>query len=462
MIEWAWAAAGVVAGGFLAWAVARARFTAAAHREREALGVRLAAAETLGDELRKQVSQRELEVTDLRGALDAERASRIQAEGRAEAARVSVDAQRHLLEETRERLSDHFRALSAEALRQSGAEFLERAREAVDGQLQRRAEAIDASIRPLRAALERYDEHVRTLEAVRAHSQGTLEEQLRALAVSHADLSRETGTLVAALRTPQVRGRWGELTLRRAVELAGLAARCDYAEQVTTEGPGGRLRPDMIVHLPGGRDIVVDAKVPLTAYLDAMEAPTADARTAALVRHAAQVRQHMQLLAGKQYWEPLAGAVELVVMFIPGEAFVGAAAEVDPALIEDGLARKVLVATPTTLIGVLRAIAFGWRQEQTTVNATQIRDLGRQLYERLRTLGGHFEDVGSALGKAVHSYNSAVGSMESRVLPAARRFRELGATSGDDIAVLDTVDERPRPMTAPDLPEQLRAPELPA
>src|SRR5262245_27310965 len=288
MIEWAWAAAGVLVGGLLAWATARARFVAAAHEEQEALGIRLAGAETLGDELRKQVSQRELEVTDLRGALDSERASRVQAEERAEAARSSLEAQRHLLEETRDRLSDHFRALSAEALRQSGAEFLERARDTVDGQLQRRAEAIDASIQPLRVALERYDEHVRALEAVRAHSQGTLEEQLRALAVSHADLSRETGTLVAALRPPQVRGRWGELTLRRAVELAGRAAQCDYAEQATTEGPGGRLRPDMIVHLPGGRDIVVDAKVPLTGYLDAMEAPTVDASAAALARHAAQ------------------------------------------------------------------------------------------------------------------------------------------------------------------------------
>jgi DNA recombination protein RmuC len=459
LIELVWAAGGLVVGVVVAWSVARARFTGAAHAAAHDLGTRLAGAETLGDELRKQVSQRELELADLRGTLESERTVRVQAEAREVAARAGLDEQRRLLEEGRERLSDTFRALSADVLRQSGDEFLARARETVEGQLQRRAEAMDASIQPLRDALERYDEHVRALEAVRARAHGTLEEQLRALAVSHADLARETGNLVSALRAPQVRGRWGELTLHRVVELAGLTEHCDYVEQATTEGASGRLRPDMIVHLPGGRDIIVDAKVPLTAYLEAVEAPTADGRASAFLRHAQQVRQHMLLLAGKQYWEQLTGTVELVIMFIPGEAFVGAAVEADPGLLEEGMTRRVLVATPTTLIAVLRAIASGWRQERLAVNAVQISEMGRLLYDRLRTFAGHVDDVGTALGKAVHAYNSAVGSMESRVLPAARRFRELGAAGGEEIAALEAVDERPRPLIAQDVPEQLRAPE---
>ncbi|HXH81620.1 MAG TPA: DNA recombination protein RmuC, partial [Candidatus Tectomicrobia bacterium] len=202
-------------------------------------------------------------------------------------------------------------------------------------------------------------------------------------------------------------------------------------------------------------DIVVDAKVPLAGYLEAIAGATPEERAAGFARHAAQVRQHMAALAGKAYWEQFASAPELVVMFIPGEAFVSAAAEADPALIEDGMARRVVIATPTTMIALLRAVAYGWRQERMATNAAQISELGRQLYERLRTLGGHVEEVGAALGRAVRAYNSAVGSLESRVLPAARRFRELGAAGGDDIAVLAGLDETPRALTAPEFPQQL-------
>ncbi|MGH7392252.1 MAG: DNA recombination protein RmuC, partial [Candidatus Rokuibacteriota bacterium] len=462
MIEALMALVGLVVGGAVAWILARGHFRSVALVETQARESRLAVAESLGDELRKQLSQRDLEAGDLRGTLQAERALRAQAEARAEATRENIEEQKRLLEGARERLAETFKALSADALRQSTSAFLEQARETIDGQLARRQEALDGLVKPLQESLRRYEAELRQLEATRQQAYGSLEEQLKTLNARSAELQRETGSLVTALRSPQVRGRWGELTLRRAAELAGMTPYCDYLEQVTVEGEGGRLRPDMIVRLPSGRTIVVDAKVPLNAYLDATTAATEDERARLLGRHAQQVRQHLAVLAARGYWEQLDDTVELVVMFIPGEAFVGAAMQADARLLEDGMAKKILIATPTTLIGLLLAIAHGWQQERLAVNAAQISELGRLLYERLRTLAGHVEDVGDKLGRAVHAYNAAVGSMESRVLPAARRFRDLGAAGGEEIPVLEAVDERPRTLTAPDVPEQLRAPDLPA
>ncbi len=455
MIEGLLVFVGVLVGAAVCWLVLRSHARADALAATQALQARLAVAESLGDELRKQVSLRELETGDLRETLQSERALRAQTEARAEATRENIEEQKRLLESARERLTETFKALSSDVLRQSTSTFLEQARETIDAQLARRQQALDGLVTPLHEALRRYEDQLGRLEASRQQAYGSLEEQLRTLNARSAELQRETGSLVTALRAPQVRGRWGELTLRRAAELAGMTPYCDYLEQPTMEGEGGRLRPDMIVRLPSGREIVVDAKVPLSAYLDATAAATEDERGRALARHAQQMRQHLAALSARGYWEQLEDSVELVVMFIPGEAFVGAAMQADAQLLEDGMARKVLVATPTTLIGLLLAIAHGWRQERMAVNAAQVSELGRQLYERLRTLAGHVEDVGDKLGKAVHAYNSAVGSMESRVLPAARRFRELGAGGGEDIPILDTVDERPRQLSSPDVPEQL-------
>jgi DNA recombination protein RmuC len=446
----------VVVGGALGWGLGHGRARRAAQAEREPLQARLASLETLGDELRKQLTARDLEVSELRSTAEAERAGRVQAETRWDAARQSVAEQRRLLDEARERLADTFKALSADALRESQTAFLERAETA----LGRRQEAMDAAVRPLEDALRRYEEHVRALEVARQRAYGGLEEQLRALAASSADLQREAGNLAGALRAPDVRGRWGEITLHRVVELAGLAERCDYVEQPTLDGPAGRARPDMIVHLPNGRRVVVDAKVPLAAYLESTAASATEERAAVLLRHAQQFRQHMTLLASKAYWEQLDGTPELVVMFVPGEPFLAAALQTDGRLLEDGIARRVLLATPTTLIGLLLAIAHGWREERSAANALQIRDLGRHLHERLRTLGAHVEEVGGALGRAVHAYNRAVGSLESRVLPAARRFRDLGAAAGDDIAALPVLEQVPRPLTAPEYsPAPISTPE---
>lgn len=453
MTEMLWVLVGLVTGGLVMWVLARGHFRSAALADREVLNARVAAAETLADEIRKHLGQRDLELTEVRHTLDAERATRVQSEARCEAARANVEEQRLLLEQMQIRLGDTFKALSADALRDSGASFLTLAGE-------RLASELGQHVQPLHEALGRYESQIRDLEMSRQQAYGSIEQQVRALAVSSAELQREAGNLVSALRTPHVRGRWGEITLHRVVELSGMTAHCDYVEQVTAERDGNRLRPDMVVHLPVGRQIVVDAKVPLAAYLDAMNARTAEERAGALGRHAHQVRQHMTALAGKAYWEEFGAAAELVVMFIPGESFVAAAVEMDPSLLEDGMARKVVIATPTTLIAVLRAIAFGWRQEQIAENAERICELGRQLYDRLRTLGEHFDDVGRSLARATAAYNKSVGSMESRVLPAARRFRELGAATGAEIPSLEAIDEQPRELTAPEYSRQFETPGL--
>ena len=437
---------GLVLGAAVAWLVARSHF-----------GAKLASLEALTGELKDQRSTRENEVATLRIRLEQVQRERAEAGTRLEATRQNLEEQRRLLDEAGEGLAKTFDALSSNVLRRTNDEFLRLAEE----RLGHRQKEIDASVTPLKDALARYETGIRELEQARDQAYGSLKTEVATLANLSERLRGETSNLVTALRSPQVRGRWGEVTLHRVVELAGMTEHCDYVEQVTVESEEGRLRPDMIVHLPGGRDIIVDAKVPLAAYLESVAATSDEERTAALARHAKQVREHMTVLAAKGYWEQFPAAPELVVMFIPGESFVGAAAVTDPSLIEDGMEKRVVVATPTTLIALLRAIAYGWRQEHVAVNAERIRDLGNQLYDRLRTLAGHFDSLGGALGRAVNAYNSFVGSMETRVLPAARRFRDLGASVGEDIAPLPAVEQAPRQPDAPEFPRQLTTSDAP-
>ena len=369
------------------------------------------------------------------GRFQAEREQRVAAETRLEEIEKRLDDQRSLVEKARAQLGDTFKALSSDALRQNAQTFVDRAKEAMA---------------PLGDALKRYEDHLREIETARQQAYGSLGEQLKSLLASEQQLQRETGNLVTALRRPQVRGRWGELTLRRAVELAGMSDHVDYEEQVTAQSEGGRLRPDMIVYLPAGRQVVVDAKVPLDAYLSALEAQDDEGRQAWLTQHCQQIRAHIRTLSAKSYWEQFEPTPEFVVMFVPGESFLQAACEVDHTLIEDGMKERVVLASPTTLVALLRAVAYGWRQEQMAKNAQQAGDLGRELYDRLGTFLEHLAAVGTNLKRATGAFNQAVGSMESRVLPSARRFQDLGVVGGEELPTLEPVDTQTRELEAPE------------
>jgi len=358
-----------------------------------------------------------------------------------------LEAAKQFADQAAAQLGETFRSLADAALRSNQSSFLdasratlETARAQITGELSEKQTAIEGVVRPLSESLERLEVHIRELERARENAFGNLGAQLQTLA-------RETTTLSSALRSPQTRGRWGEITLRRVAELAGMVKNCDFLEQETREAGGVRIRPDMIVRLPAGRTLVVDAKVPLSAYLEAAAATDDTARRTALHRHSQQVAEHVRLLAGKQYWTQFQPAPELVVLFLPGDHFFSAALEGNPDLIEDALARKVVIATPITLISVLRGIAYGWTEQQLAENAEEIRSVAAELYDRVQLVHDHYADTGRLLEKTVESYNRSVGSWDSRLLPALRKMRELGVTSGEEPEAPEQIDllaRRPR------------------
>lgn len=408
-------------------------------------------AEATVEELRTQLEREREQGAALRRDLADSQQARVAAETRLAETNRQLADQKTLLDQAKQELVGAFQALSGEALKHNNDAFLKLAAVSfetlhakAEGDLAQRQQAIDGLVRPLHESLQRYDEHMRLLEQSRQSAYGGLDQHLKSLAESHQRLQQETGNLVKALRAPTVRGQWGEITLKRVAELAGMVDHCDFVQQATVTGEEGRVRPDMVVRLPGGRHIIVDAKTVLAAYLDAHEAQDDQQRADALRRHAEQVRSRMDELSLKAYWTQFERAPEFVVLFLPGEQFLGAALDQDPRLIEEGFARGVVLATPATLIALLRAVGYGWRQEQLTAHAEEAGKLGKDLYERMAVLAEHLNDVGQALGKSVSAYNRAVGSLETRILPAARRFKELGVSSDKDIPLLEPAELVPR------------------
>ena len=361
-----------------------------------------------------------------------------------------------LLEQSETRLRAAFDSLAGEALRANNELFLQLARETLgrdqavaEGALKEREAAVAQLVLPLRVALERTEAQVQALERERREAFATLRTQIETLSGGQAQLSRETRNLVTALRRPEVRGRWGELTLRRLVELAGLTEHCDFTEQLRVTSEAGALRPDLVVHMPDARDLVIDAKTPFDAYLAALEAPTEEERTQALKRHASQVEARVRELASKSYWSQFERSPEFAVLFLPGDQFLSAALAERPELIENALGQGVIITTPSTLIALLKTVAYGWRQSEVAHNAAVIRDLGQELYRRLASFDGHLGRMGQRLASAVEAYNAAVGSLERHVLPQARRFTELGVTADATLPVLEQVTQLTRSTDAP-------------
>jgi len=414
-----------------AWSVARGRMLRkVADLERE----RAVAEERLRTEAAARADLENL-LAAARSEISGQQAERARLEERLAHQEREMQRNIDLMRQAEATFRDAFRALSADALRSNNEQFLalattslERIRLATNHDLDARQKSIDALVKPVQESLAKVDGRLGELEKARIDAQSRLTEQLRGLVEDHLPrLERETAGLARALRQPAVRGRWGELQLRRVVELAGMLDHCDFHEQASVESEDGRLRPDLIVRLPGGRNVVVDAKTPIAAYLEAMEQEDDSARRAGLEQHARLVRAHMTALGRRSYWQQFDPAPEFVVMFVPGESFFSAALQHDPALIEHGVDQRVIPATPTTLIALLRTVAYGWRQEAIAENAQKVADLGSELYRRVARLAEHWGLVGKRLHQTVRAYNGSVTSMESRVLVAARRLNELGA-----------------------------------
>jgi len=430
---------GLLFGALLAWLALRSRTAALQARlsliEKELSGAKAALARLLEDQ-RRLVEER----ARLESALELER--------KTSAEKIE------LLSQAGADLQNSFKALAAEALRSNNSSFLQIAHETLkrfqteaQGDLEARQKAVADLVSPVRESLSKVDAQIQQMEVARGQAYGDLKAQVQSLIVTQKELQSETGNLVRALRTPNVRGRWGEIQLRRVVEIAGMLPYCDFAEQETISTESGRLRPDLVVKLPGGKNVVVDAKTPLQAFLDAFETNDEDARRACLANHARQVRDHMKTLSSKNYWEQFEATPEFVVMFLPGETFFSAALEQEPDLIEQGVMQRVIPASPTTLIALLKAVAYGWNQEKLARNAHEISALGKELHERMRKLAAHITAVGTNLDRAVEAYNQAIGSLENRVLVSARKFSELGTSVAEDIPELQPIETASRTLS---------------
>ncbi len=430
---------GLLFGGALAWLALRARSAT--------LRARLSLMEKELGSAKAELARSSAAQTDLVAA-KARLESTVELERKANTEKID------LMTRAGDELRNAFKAMAADALESNNLSFLTLAKESLErfqtqakGDLEARQKAVAELVAPVRESLDKVDVKIQQLEVARGDAYGELRAQVQSLITTQKELQSETGNLVRALRTPNVRGRWGEIQLRRVVEIAGMLSYCDFAEQETVTTESGRIRPDLVVKLPGGKQVVVDAKTPLQAFLDAFETSDEETRRTCLANHARQVRDHMKTLAGKGYWEQFEATPEFVVMFLPGETFFSAALEQDPGLIEQGVLNRVIPASPTTLIALLKAVAYGWNQEKLARNAQQISALGKELHERLRLLAGHVASVGTGLDRAVECYNKAVGSLESRVLVSARKFSELGASVAEDIPELEPIETSARALS---------------